>query len=271
MVYAFIMLLENWPKSVRVILFRILGLTWILNLLAHMQKDHPSTHELLNRIFNRNQFDVRVFNEERLPKEGGCVIAINHPHGFFDGLGAVWLGSKHGNDCRIIGRHFISVFKPIRRLFLFIKIDAERRSDQGAQITEQSSEFVRNGGRLGISSAGRLSLSNPVWKPAEDLPWKTGTVRIATAAEAPIVLVYVDVRHSTWRQIGQRIHPVVRALAQVWSYRFFRTQKLHMHILDVVHPDQLPQGDVREQTQWLQAHFDKLSADISTGRQRRTT
>lgn len=256
------MLLENWPKPVRSALFRVLGLTWILKLLARMQQDHPSVHELLNRIFSRNRFDVQVFNECRMPEHEGCIIAINHPHGFFDGLGAVWLGSKGGNDCRIIGRHFVSVFKPIRRLFLFIKIDAERRSDQGSQVTEQSSEFVRNGGRLGISSAGRLSLANPVWKPAEDLPWKTGTVRIALAANAPIVLVYVDVRHSALRQIGQRIHPVVRALAQVWGYRFYRTQKLHMHILDVIQPDQLPPGDVREQTRWLQQHFDRLSADI---------
>lgn len=260
------MLLENWPKPLRRALFRLLGLTWALKLLDEMQKDSPTTHTLLTRIFQRNHFDVKVFNEERMPNRGGCIIAINHPHGFFDGLGAVWLGSQDGHDCRIIGRDFLSVFTPIRRLFLLIKIDKNRRSTQGAQITEQSAEFVRGGGRLGISSAGRLSVSKPIWRPSTDLPWKTGTVRIATDANVPIVLVYVDVRHSAGRQICQRIHPVLRALVQVWAYRFCRTQKLHMHVLDVVSPDLLPTGDVYQQTQWLQARFDRLSGQLSLAR-----
>jgi 1-acyl-sn-glycerol-3-phosphate acyltransferase len=256
------MLLENWPKPARNLLFTVLGLKWALEFLADLIKDKPSKFELLTRVFERNNFDVQVKGEDKIPNGRGCIFATNHPHGFFDGLGAMWLASKHGHDCRAIGRHFISIFEPIQDWFLFIKLDENRRSETGQQVTEQSAEFLKNGGSLGISSAGRLSISRPLWRPAKDLPWKTGTVRIAQAAEAPIVLLYVDVNHSVIRQMAQGIHGVVRAIIQVWAYRFGRSQKLHMHVLDVVYPQEIPKGTVKEQTQWLQAHFDKLAAAV---------
>lgn len=254
------MVLASWPRPLRNLVFSILGISWTSKFLGELRTRHASKYDVLTAIFKRNRFDVRVTGEDKIPDSGGCVFATNHPHGFFDGLGALWLGSRNNHDCRAIGRHFISVFEPIQDFFLFIKIDTERRSEQGAQVTEQSAAFVESGGRLAITAAGRLGYSKPIWKPARDLPWKTGTVRIATKANAPIVLVYSDMRHSIIRQAAQRVHPVVRALVQVWSFRFKRSQKLHLHVLDVVQPTDLPPGTVQEQTAWLQTRFNELSA-----------
>jgi 1-acyl-sn-glycerol-3-phosphate acyltransferase len=94
------------------------------------------------------------------------------------------------------------------------------------------------------------------------LPWKPGAVRFSQAAQVPIVLVYVDVNHSIARQVSQRLHGVVRALMQVWAYRFGRSLKLHLHVLDVVTPEQLPEGSAQQQTNWLQARFEKLAAEV---------
>lgn len=257
------MLLANWPKPIRSALFAVLGVNWVIKFLTKTQQEQPTTHQLIQAAFDRNNFDVQVFDEYKVPRSGGCIIASNHPHGFFDGLGGVWLGSKNGQDCRAIGRHFLSVFEPIKNLFLFIKIDAARRSNQGSEITRQASEFVTQGGRLAINSAGRLSYAKPFWAPAKDLPWKTGTIRIAQAANAPIVLVYMDMNQSALRQLCQRIHPVVRALAQVWAFRFKHRQKLHMHVLTVIQPEDIPEGSAQNKTQWLQNRFNELAAQIN--------
>jgi 1-acyl-sn-glycerol-3-phosphate acyltransferase len=253
------MVLESWPAPIRSALFSLLGLGWIVKFLRGVRSTSRNNHELLTSVFERNQFDVQVFNEDLLPKENGFIIGSNHPHGFFDGLGTIWLGSKNGRDCRAIGRHFVSVFEPIKDLFLLIEIDSNRRSEQGQQVTEQSANFVKQGGCLAINCAGRLSLAKPIWAPGKDLPWKTGTVRIAEEAKSPIVLVFADMRHSAFRQLCQRVHPVVRALAQVFSYRFGRTQKLHMHVLAVVHPNDLPKGTPQEKTRWLQTTYNTLA------------
>ena len=74
------------------------------------------------------------------------------------------------------------------------------------------------------------------------------------------MLVAIEVNHSIIRQVGQSMHGVIRALMQVWAYRFGRTQKLHMLVLDVVYPEQLPEGTAQQQAKWLQAYFEKLIA-----------
>lgn len=254
------MLLENWPRPIRYLLFRVLGVHWATRFLRGITTDNPSKYELLTRIFQRNRFDVQVTGEAQIPVGLGCIFATNHPHGLFDGLGAIWIASKYGHDCRAIGRHFLSVFEPIKDWFLFVRIDANRNSEAGTQVTEQAAAFLRNGGSLVLTPAGRVGVSRPLHSPARDLPWKTGAVRIARAAQAPIVLIYVDVNHSVVRQLGQRMHGVVRALLQVWGYRFGRTQKLHMHVLDVIEPGNLPDGSAKHQTLWLQARFDERAA-----------
>ena len=254
------MLLENWPPFVRNLLLKILGIQWALRFLADISHDNPTKYELLNRVFQRNRFGVLVTGEGKIPLGRGCIFATNHPHGLFDGLGAIWIASKYGHDCRAIGRHFLSVFEPIEDWFLFVKIDANRNSEAGQQVTEQAAQFLKEGGSLVLTPAGRVGVSRPLRRPAQDLPWKTGAVRLAQAAQAPIVLIYVDVNHSVIRQLGQRAHGVVRALMQVWGYRFGRSQKLHMHVLDVLGPEELPAGTAKQQTVWLQSHFDKLAA-----------
>ncbi|GJM13380.1 MAG: hypothetical protein DHS20C12_17830 [Pseudohongiella sp.] len=255
------MLLENWPKPIRLLLLWLLGVHWAHRLLDRLSSDQPSKLELLNRIFQRNHFDVRATGEEKIPTGGGCIFVSNHPHGLFDGLGAIWLGTKNGHDCRAIGRHFLSVFEPIRDWFLLVKIDSNRQAQAAQHILEQSAAFLKEGGSLVVTPAGRVSVSRPPWKSAQDLPWKSGAVRLQRDTEAPIVLVYIDVNHSLIRQLGQRAHGVVRALLQVWAYRFGRSQKLHMHVLEVVYPEQIPAGTTKAQTEWLQARFDTLASE----------
>lgn len=250
--------LENWPKPIRLILFWLLGIQWAHKFLNRLSVDNPSKLELLDRIFQRNNFDLKVSGEEKIPSTQGCIFATNHPHGLFDGLGAIWLGSKQGHDCRAIGRHFLAVFEPIQDWFLLVKVDTNRKAQAGRQVVEQSIHFIKEGGSLIVTPAGRVGVSRPLWKPAQDLSWKTGVLQLHRGAEAPIVLVYVEVNHSVIRQLGQSLHGVVRALMQVWAYRFGRSQKLHLHVLDVIYPGDIPAGTLKSQTQWLQAHFNRL-------------
>lgn len=255
------MLLESWPQPIRLFLLWLLGIQWAHKLLISLSADKPSKLELLERIFQRNHFDVQVTGEENIPAHHGCIFVSNHPHGLFDGLAGIWLGSKYGHDCRAIGRHFLSVFEPIRDWFLLVKVDTHRRTHAARQVMKQSADFLKNGGSLVVTPAGRVGVSRPLWKPARELTWKPGAVQLCRSAKTPIVLVYIEVNHSVIRQLGQRVHGVVRALLQVWAYRFGRTQKLYLHVLDVVYPEQLPEGSLNAQTKWLQARFDRLTEE----------
>ena len=97
--------LENWPKPVRDLVFWFIGVRWAHRFLTNLSSDKPTKLELLERIFQRNHFDVKATGEEKIPQSQGCIYVTNHPHGLFDGLGGIWLGCKHGQDCRA-GRGF---------------------------------------------------------------------------------------------------------------------------------------------------------------------
>ncbi|MFK7865405.1 MAG: 1-acyl-sn-glycerol-3-phosphate acyltransferase [Pseudohongiellaceae bacterium] len=253
------MLLENWPNPIRKLLLWILGIQWAHRLLIRLSIDNPSKLILLERIFQRNRFDIQVSADDKIPNNQNTIFVSNHPHGLFDGLVLIWLGCKHGHDCRAIGRHFLSVFEPIKDWFLLVKIDSNRKTSVASSVRKQATHFLNEGGSLAITAAGRVSVSRPIWAPAQDLAWKTGAVKLSQATGSPIVLVYIDVKHSIVRQLAQRIHGVARALIQVWGFRFGRSQKLHVYVLDVIAPEQLPAGSAQEQTHWLQTRFDLLS------------
>ncbi len=258
------MILNNWPAPLRYALFKLLGVHWAQRMLNELGSDNPNKQKLLERLFARNNFDIQVTGAESIPRNRGCFFASNHPHGLFDGLGAMWLGCKYGHDSRAIGRHFLSVFEPIADWFLLVKVDANRRGQANKEVVKEVAKFLTAGGSLVVTPAGRVGMSRPLWRPAQDLPWKPGAVRFSHASQAPIVLIYIDVNHSVMRQIGQKFHGVVRALMQVWAYRFGRSLKLHMHVLDVVYPEQLPEGSPQQQTAWLQARFEELAAKVSS-------
>jgi hypothetical protein len=59
--------LENWPPALRSALFRLLGIHWAQGLLKNLSTDQPSKRVLLERIFERNNFDVKVSGAEKIP------------------------------------------------------------------------------------------------------------------------------------------------------------------------------------------------------------
>lgn len=258
------MLLQGWPAWARRLMFQLLGVNWALKQLKEMSANAQNSHELLDNIFKRNRYDLTIQGEELIPREGGCVIAVNHPHGFWDGLGALWLGSRQGQDCRAIARNFLSVFEPIKALFLFVEVTENRKSPGGAAVVKEAANFLAHGGRIGICPAGRLSKLTSL-TTSEDLAWKSGTVRMAELANVPIVLVHLEMNMSVIRHLLQRISPILRGLVQVWAYRFGRSQKMHFTVLKVVYPQDLPNQTLALQTKWLQNEFNRLApADTST-------
>lgn len=251
------MVLETIPKPVRAALFALLGVRWAGKMLrAEISATDGSNYQILTRLFQRNQFEITVNGLDLLPTEP-CVVVGNHPHGLFDGLALLWLASKKGAPARAISRHFLSVFQPIESFFLFIKLTKLRQAERGNALVQQAADYVREGGTLVITPAGHLSIAKPFWGKAEDRAWRSGAIRIAQQAKAPVVLVHVVMKESAFRQMAHKIHPVLRALCQVWAYRFGKRQQITLNILGVVPVDEFPVGSPNQQTKWLQAEFNQ--------------
>lgn len=247
-------MLDHWPAPLRQGLFKLVGVDWAGQLLNRAwQTGHGDLHGMLECLFRRNHFDITVENAERLDEVDSCIVAGNHPHGLFDGLALAWLASQNGRETRVIARHFLNVFEPLRRVFLAVRLDGQRRSVSGRASFEAAQDWLNSGGRLVMTPAGGLSRAKPFWGRARDPAWRTGIVRLAQSTGQPIVLVDVAMPESPIRQLLHGLHPIARAVAQVWAYRLGKRQTIHLRVVDVIQPDDLPADQsLPEQAAWLQ-------------------
>lgn len=247
-------MLDNWPGPIRRTLFKIVGVNWADQLLKDAWKSADGElHGMLDSLLRRNDFSLSAENTELLDNLGSCIVAGNHPHGLFDGLGLAWLASRTRVPTRIMARNFLNVFGPLRKVFLSVTLNSERRSLGGSKTLAAASQWLQEDGRLVITPAGGLSRAKPFWQDATDPPWRTGIIRLARETNRPIVLVDVQMPRAPLRQILHGINPVLRAVVQVWAYRLGKHQKIHMRVIEVVPVSELPaEGSLADQALWLQ-------------------
>ncbi|MEP4545948.1 MAG: 1-acyl-sn-glycerol-3-phosphate acyltransferase [Saccharospirillum sp.] len=247
-------MLDHWPAPVRRTLFKLVGVNWAEQLLNDAwQTGDGDLHAMLDTLLRRNQFSLTAENTDLLDDLGSCIVAGNHPHGLFDGLGLAWLASRTRVPTRIMARNFLNVFGPLRKVFLSVNLDSERRSLGGSKTLAAASQWLQEEGRLVITPAGGLSQARPFWGNATDPAWRTGIIRLARETNRPIVLVDVQMPRAPVRQLLHRIHPVLRAIVQVWAYRLGRHQHIHMRVVEVIAVSELPsESSLADQALWLQ-------------------
>lgn len=247
-------MLDHWPAPVRRTLFKLVGVNWAEQLLNDAwQTGDGELHGMLDTLLRRNQFSLTAENTDLLDDLGSCIVAGNHPHGLFDGLGLAWLASRTRVPTRIMARNFLNVFGPLRKVFLSVNLDSERRSLGGSKTLAAASQWLQEEGRLVITPAGGLSQARPFWGNATDPTWRTGIIRLARETNRPIVLVDVQMPRAPVRQLLHRIHPVLRAIVQVWAYRLGRHQSIHMRVVEVIAVNDLPsERSLSDQALWLQ-------------------
>jgi len=247
-------MLDHWPGPLRRMLFKMLGVDWAEQLLNDAwQSGNDDLHGMLDALLRRNCFKLTTENTDLLDELGSCIVAGNHPHGLFDGLGLGWLASETGVPTRIMARNFLNVFGPLRKVFLTVNLHSERRAIDGSKTLSAARKWLMDNGRLVITPAGGLSRARPFWREAKDPPWRAGIIHLARETRRPIVLVDVQMPRSPIRQLLHGIHPVLRAIVQVWAYRLGKHQRIHLRVVAVIMPAELPEeGTVYEQALWLQ-------------------
>ena len=120
----------------------------------------------------------KVEGADRVPLEGGCVLACNHNMGpdYF------LLGISIPRQIYFMGKEEIFHYHPlITKVFHAIGIIPVARGRQDAAALSRATEVVRTGQLLGMYPEGTRSRTGKLQRA------KSGTARIAIAADVPVI------------------------------------------------------------------------------------
>ncbi len=200
---------------------------------------YPPVIGLIKTVFTALRMRVVIDGAERIPKQGGAVLAGNHVS-YLDFIFVGLAARPAGRLTRFMAKE--SVFRhpvsgPLMRGMKHIPVDR----DAGTGAFRQAMRALKDGEIIGIFPEGTTSRSFTV----KEL--KPGAVRLAQATRTPLIPVAV------WG--GQRIFTRGQP-------RKLLAWRRHIYI-SVGHPIELPRGvDPQERTDHLREVLQKMLVDI---------
>ena len=156
---------------------------------------------IMNTITKRRWLDT-----EKIPKSGPVVFYSNHVS-YLDALVLAHILYKNGRAVRFIGKE--AVFKlPIIGWVLHKaeQIPVKRQSDSAAVALADAIAALKMGHAIGIYPEGTLTRDPKLWP----MTGKTGAVRLALAANAPLIPIAQWGDHLIWPPYSKVIKPFPR-------------------------------------------------------------
>ncbi|RME57828.1 MAG: 1-acyl-sn-glycerol-3-phosphate acyltransferase [Caldilineae bacterium] len=147
---------------------------------------------------------LRIEGQEHMPRQGGVVVACNHP----GGMDVVFLGYASPRQIYYMAKQELFQIHPaFSALIRLAGAFPVRRGERDLAAIQHSLELVRAGKVLGMFPEGTRNRGGPLGRP------KPGAVRIAAQAGAPIVpagVIGVPQFHREWRDLRRRTPVTVR-------------------------------------------------------------
>lgn len=132
-----------------------------------------------------------VTGREHIPASGPVVIVANHPLGALDGSALIQLVSQVRPDVRMVVSDVLLQFRPARDILLPVD-NLSGRSNRGN--VDGIDAALARGEVVIIFPSGEVSRATP--RGIRDGIWRTGFLRVAARAKAPILPVHIDGRNS---------------------------------------------------------------------------
>jgi putative hemolysin len=174
---------------------------------------HLEGFDFVDQVLRYFDFRLRLQDRERarIPDSGRVVIVANHPIGSLDGLALLQLVREVRPDVRVVANDLLAEVKPLRCLLLPV-------NNMGGNTPRENLRNIRRhleqDGALIIFPAGEVSRLGA--KGVKDGQWQSGFVKIAAAARAPVLPVFVAGRNSLF---FYSLSLLARPLSTAWLVR----------------------------------------------------
>lgn len=158
-------------------------------------REHPHLRgfDFVEEILSYFNFSYTVKHHQRenIPPSGRLVIIANHPLGTLDGLALIHMVGEIRRDVRIVANRILMQVKPFHDLMLPVDNMSGKTPEGHINAIEQ---HLEGEGAVIIFPAGEVSRLGP--RGIADGRWRTGFLRMAQTAHAPVLPVHADARNS---------------------------------------------------------------------------
>lgn len=138
--------------------------------------------------FVLDQFNIKVniFGLENIPKEGGVIIASNHPIGGMDALAIIKAMEPYRKDLKFVVNDILLALDPLKGLF----VGVNKHGKTSSEALQEMNEIFSSGGATFVFPAGLVS--RRLGKTIGDLEWKKTFITRSRKFNSPIVPLFVD-------------------------------------------------------------------------------
>ncbi len=179
------------------------------------EKDYPHLRgiDFVDKALEYFDFDysVKAWERERIPVSGKVVIVANHPIGSLDGLALLKLISEVRPDVKVVANELLYSLAPLRSLLLPVD---NMNGNTPKQNLRNIESHLNAGGALIIFPAGEVSRLRA--NGVRDSRWRTGFLRFAEKADAPILPIHINARNSLF---FYALSLLAKPLSTLWLIR----------------------------------------------------
>lgn len=149
--------------------------------------------DFVNAAMEEFGANTSVEGAENIPKEGGVIMAANHPLGGLDGVAFMKVAGQFRSDIRFFVNDLLMALKNFSPIF----VPVNKHGKNSADYTKRFEEVYASDACLLIFPAGLVSRRQE-GKIIQDLVWRKSFITKAIQYKKNVVPVYIDGNNSTF-------------------------------------------------------------------------
>ncbi|MDR3142964.1 MAG: glycerol acyltransferase [Tannerellaceae bacterium] len=176
--------------------------------------------DFIDSCMEQLRFTCKIAGEQRLPVDGRrLVFACNHPQGGVEAICiAHVLGRRYAGKIKFYANEFLSVFTPLKELFLPVYRQQNRDS------LRRINEFYETDHHLVIFPAGVTAYKSK--GKITEHEWRKHFIKVAVEHKRDVVPLYFEARNSDMfyciENFRKRIHSKINFEVLLFAHEFFR-------------------------------------------------
>jgi len=219
---------EKYPTiSNRPLVYK--AISGVLKYLLHesefkqFEQDYPNLSGIsfVEKVLEYFNFSYQISHRdrERIPSQGRVVIVSNHPIGSLDGLALIKLIYDIRPDVKIVANELLMALNPLHDVLLPVNNMNGKTPKENFSAIQK---FLASEGAVIIFPAGEVSRMR--LSGVKDGLWRSGFLRMARSAKAPVLPLFVDARNSMAFYLASAIYKPMATLMLV-KEMFKQSQK----------------------------------------------